>query len=52
MIQSEELPDHFLYPKSTMKEADAVAYVFLSDKGEPVQYPFMFPELYEDEVRI
>ena len=53
-MQQEELPPHPLgiYEVATKETADAVAYAFLKETGDPVQYPFKFQPLEKDEVRI
>lgn len=47
----EEL-DHFMYPKASKEEADAVAWVFTSPKSDLVQYHFKFFEPEPNDVRL
>lgn len=47
------LPEHPFYkPVENIADADAVGYAFLDKTGDPVPYPFKFPELQADDVRI
>ncbi|CAD8158154.1 unnamed protein product [Paramecium pentaurelia] len=49
----QQLPAHSVYLVQESKEtADAVAYAFLSNTGEPVQYPYKYPKIADDDVRI
>lgn len=47
-----EVPEHFMYPKSTLEEADSVAYVLGNPNGTLTQYPFKFFDLDPTEVRV
>lgn len=38
--------------QETKDTADAVAYVFLQNTGEPVQYPYKYKVIGEEDVRI
>lgn len=51
-MQKTTLPTHPIYTVCDIKEADAVAWALLDPKGDLVQYPFKFPALGDDEVRI
>lgn len=44
--------EHPMYKKTTLDQADGVAWVFPAPSQEAVLYPFKFPELGEEEVRI
>ena len=43
--------EHELYKHCDIKEADAVAWAFVN-KDKLVQFPFKFPEIKDDEIRI
>ena len=43
--------DHQLYQYLDIKEADGIAWAFIN-KTKMVQYPFKFPEIASDEIRI
>jgi len=47
-----QLPTHPIYQACDIKEADAVAWALTSKDSDLVMYPFKFPELQENEVRI
>ena len=42
---------HSLYKHYDIKEADAVAWAFVS-KDKLVQFPFKFPPIGDDEIRV
>jgi len=44
-MQTSNLPLHKKYKLVDIKEADAVAYVFINKTDPPVQYPIKLPEL-------
>ena len=46
-----EVYEHTLYKKCDIKEADAVAWAFVN-KEKMVQFPFKFPEVAPDELRV
>lgn len=48
-----ELPAHQqgLYEVTTLDKADAVAFAFINN-GDPVQYPYKYKGIEDDEVRI
>lgn len=48
----QEEVDHMLYPKSSLQEADAVAWIATSKDAELQQYPFKFQPLEPTEVRL
>lgn len=48
----QEEVDHMLYPKSSLEEADAVAWIAISKDAELQQYPFKFQPLEPTEVRL
>jgi len=48
---TEEKYEHQLYKHCDIKEADAVAWAFVN-KEKLVQFPFKFPEIAPDEVRV
>lgn len=49
----QNLPPHPRYDvQQDVATADAIAYAFLSKEGAPVQYPFKFRDLPDNEVRI
>ena len=43
--------EHPIYQHCDINEADAVAWAFVS-KDKMVQYPFKFPEISPDEIRV
>ena len=43
--------EHPLYKHCDIKEADAVAWAFIN-KDKMIEYPFQFPEIASDEIRI
>ena len=43
--------EHPLYKFCDIKEADGVAWAFIN-KTKMIQYPFKFPEIASDEIRI
>lgn len=51
-MQKPTLPPHKIYTVCDIKEADAVAWAILDPKGDLTMYPFKFPKLADDEVRI
>lgn len=48
----QEEVDHPFYPKSTLEEADAVAWILTDKDSELVMYPFKFLPLEPNEVRL
>lgn len=48
----QEEVDHILYPKSSLQEADAVAWIATTKDAELQQYPFKFQPLEPTEVRL
>lgn len=52
MEKISKLPTHPIYTPCDIKEADAVAWVLLDPNGGLIKYPFKFPALANDEVRI
>ena len=44
--------NHSLYPKSTLEQADGVAWIFTDKDSELTKYPFKFSELKPTEVRL
>jgi len=47
-----KLPTHPIYQVCDIKEADAVAWALTSKDSDLVMYPFKFPELGDNEVRL
>ena len=47
----EENYEHPLYQHCNKKEADAVALAFIN-KNKIVEYPFKFPKIGPDEIRV
>jgi len=43
--------EHIYYKKCDIKEADGVAWAFVN-KDKMVQFPFKFPEIKDDEIRV
>jgi D-arabinose 1-dehydrogenase-like Zn-dependent alcohol dehydrogenase len=49
----EGAPEHFMYPRQDdLSKADGVAWACIDTEKDLVKYPFTFPDLEDNEVRI